>query len=63
MALPDLGHFPDLCPVRFDGSPFPGILGKESGINADLGCEKSHHIGGDLRPRAGKTAFVVQALE
>ena len=57
------GHLTDLRPMSFDGPPFSVILGKESGINTDLDREKSHHLGGHLNPRTGKTALILQTLE
>lgn len=63
VELAHLGHLTDLCSVCFDDSPFPSILGKESGINTDLDREKSHHIGSHLNSRTEKPAFVMQTLE
>jgi hypothetical protein len=61
--LADLAYLTDLCPVRFNGSPFPGILGKESGINPNLGGEKAYHLRGRLLPGSEKTAFMLETLE
>jgi len=61
--LSQLGHLPDLRPVGFDGSPFPGILSKEGSIHSHLGREKAYDVRGHLLPRPGKPAFVLQALE
>jgi len=58
--LADLRHLTDLCSMRFNRSPFPGILGKVSRVNTNLGREKAHYLGGHLHPRTGKTAFVLQ---
>ena len=49
--------------MRFDGSPFPHILGKESSINTNLGREKAYHLGGCLLPGPEKTAFVLETFE
>jgi hypothetical protein len=61
--LPYLSYLPNLCPMRFDGSPFPGVLGKESGIDADLGSEKPYHLGGRFLSGTQETTFILEALE
>ena len=61
--LSHLGHLADLRPVGFDGSPFPGILSKQSGIHPNLSGEKAYHFGCHLLPATKKPAFVLQALE
>jgi hypothetical protein len=59
----DLRDRADLRAVSLNGTSFPGILGKERGINAYLGSEKANHFRSCLLPGTQETAFILEALE
>ncbi len=49
--------------MRFDGSPFPGIVSKEGSIHPHLGREKAHDIKGHCLLGTRKPTFILQARQ
>ena len=59
----DLRDRADLRSIGLNGPPLPGILGKQSRINANLGGEEANHFRSCLLPGAQETAFISETFE